>query len=455
MVVRTYVLTVLLLVACSTAAVAQEVQIALDEDASVFVLSPDLRDVAGVLSEVEGFQQATLYRVAPSEYELVIQYRDGNQTLRERRTLTEAAVDASRARVSAGLQSANMQMALNQDGRYGLLASATILSLAEGALIGDAMGLDEDGVGTMTLLGGATGFFVPLLVTRNAAVSEPEADMLFYGGVQGYIHGLNLYYLFGGDDGDIDESDERALTGLMATLGLTESIAGYLLARRNNWAEGHGEMVSFNGLSGTGLGAAAAILAGGEDASARLVNGFSIAGSLTGAYIGHRMGRSGRYTQGDARIYLLSGITVANVVGSVAAAANVDDGRTASGLVATAGTAGLLLGRTLVRNRRFNKVEANITILGSVAGSLFGAGIGVVSDASGDAIGVLQAAGAFAGGGLTYAVFSGSALRREARHTSGIDVSITPGLRAFRVPGPDARGGSRQIRPELRIRATF
>jgi hypothetical protein len=435
-------------------AMAQEERVPLTADGSLIVVSSEIEDQLNLFPDVEGFQEAKLYKVSPTEYELVIVYSSEGRTLRERRSLTKQDVSELRSRITRALAAANLRATRDDEGRYGLLAATTVLSLAEGALIGDAIGLESDGVGTMSLIGGATGFFAPLILSRKRGATEGEADMVFYGGTQGFLHGVQIFYLV--SDAGVDEG--RGLSALAALGGLSESIAGYVIAREKQWTGGHAEMTSFTGYAGNAAGLGTALMIGGEEASERLASGLSLTGSLVGGYLGHRLGRTNRYTQGDARIYFLSGLTFANLTGSVYAAAttSTENPNVAAGLVTASGVAGLLVGRSLVREKRFSKTEGNITVLGGLAGSLFGAGIGVTSDASGDATALLQATGALAGAAITYGFFSKDARRRAVR-MSGIDlnVSVMPAVGAPSGPGFRYMKSSNHIRPRVNIRATF
>ena len=448
-------LAVVVLLAPATDLYAQEQQVPLDQDSTLYVVDADLRQDLTLFPDVGGFQEAVLYRIGDDEYELVIQYRPDTRTLRERRTLTDAEVQTLRTRITRQLADTGTVVNLNQEGRYGLLASTTLLSLSEGALLGAALGLEGDGVGTMTLLGGATGFFAPLLLTRNASVTEAEADMTFYSGIQGYAHAAQLYALVNGDDDDT--FDDQGTAALAAVLGAGESALGYTLARRNNWSGGHAEMTSFTGLAGNliGLGLAQGLTE--DEVGVRGAAALSFAGSIAGGVIGHRMGRSDTYTQGDARIYLLSGVQTANLVGSVLAAAGVEGEQGPALTVTGAGVAGLAGGRLLVRDRDFTKSEANIVALGNFAGSLLGGGLAAASDAEDSTVAVLQALGSLAGSAISYGVFAKDAQRRAQSGTASVDLdlNVTPSMAT--VPGPDGRRVrlSDSVVPKVTLTARF
>jgi hypothetical protein len=444
----------LALVLLVSSAQAQQQQVPLDRDSTVYAIDAELREELGLFLEVEGFQEAVLFQVADEAYELVIQSRVDQRTLREERTLTSQEVADLRERVTRRLAETGTRVNLNQEGRYGLLASTTYLSLLEGGLLSAAFGLDGGGAGAMTLMGGAAGFFVPLLATRNTPVTEAEADMTFYGGIQGFVHGLQFYSLASGDDG---EGNGRLAAGLSAALGAGESVLAYSIARRNNWSGGHAEMTSSTGLSGNlvGLGLAQGLAA--SEVSPRLASGLSLAGSVAGALIGHRMGRSDTYTQGDARIYLLSGLQAANVVGSVLVAAEVDGEQGPALAITAAGVAGLAGGGLLVRDRDFTKSQGNIVALGTVAGSLFGGGVAAAAEAEGAGVALLQAVGSLTGSILTYSIFAGEAEQRARRSSAGLtlDLNVAPSMASGSGPRGELVRLADRIVPQVTLRARF
>jgi len=423
----------------------------LDQDSTLYTVDADLRQELGLFPEVTGFRSASLFRTSEGGFELVIQYREGGQTLRRRRSLSADEVERLRRRVSRRSAARAAPPLLNQEGRYGLLAATTPLGITEGALLAAALGAEEQSAAALPLMGGAAGFFVPLLATQDRSVTEAEADMTFYGGVQGYVHAVQLVGLFGSDEGE-------GTAGLAAVLGASESVIGYAIARGNRWSGGHAEMVSFTGLAGNLIGLGLAGGSSGTDPSARLLAGSSLAGSLVGGYVGHRLGRTDRYTQGDARVYLQTGTLTTNLVVSVLAAGEAPDSRGTALTTSGAAIGGLVLGRALVQNRDFSKSQSNLILLGTSAGALLGGGTAAWTDGEGGTVAVLQALGATAGFGVTYSLFDGSA-RRAAQSTSarvdwGIDV--TPKMsRPGPLPGSEQNRRFSILRPEITLRASF
>mgnify|MGYP006282431883 CR=1 FL=1 len=435
-------------------AAAQDTQVPVDRDSTVYSIEPALREAADLFPEVSGFAGAELYRVEEGGYELVVRYRDQGRVRRERRSLTAGEVRELRARVSRALAARRDRRGFTQEGRYGLTAATTIHGLAEGGFLAGALGAEGSAAATLVLVGGASGFFVPLFATQGARVTEGEADATFYGGLQGYAHAAELAALVAGDD-----ADGRATAGLAAVLGAAEGTAGYLAARRHDWTGGHAEMITYTGLAGNvlGLGVGAALLGddADDDAGTRVLGGTALLGSLAGMYLGHRMGRTERYTEGDARIYVQTAVQGTNLMGSFLSVDDFPDTRATSLLLTGSAVAGGLLGRRLVRDRDFTGTQGNLVALGSVAGSLLGLALTLESDETATAI--AQAFGSAAGFGVTYGLLRGEARRQAASSTSAFDVDVRVGPGLARKPAGTSgeKGLLDRLGPRVAVSASF
>jgi hypothetical protein len=438
--------------AAVSSAGAQDVQVPFDRDSTVYSVDPDLRQRVGLFPDVQGFQGAELYRVDRTTYELVVRYESEGRVRRERRSLTAAEVEDLRSRVTRALTSspAPESRTVTQDGRYGLIAATTVHGLTQGSLLAGAVGAEGESVLTFPLVGGTLGFFAPLLATRTARVTDGEADMTFYGGVQGYVHAVQLAGLVGGD-----AIDGRTTAGLAALTGAIEGTVAYRVARTRNWSGGHAEMVSYNGLGGNlvGLGLSAAVIGEDGEEEPRLVAGTTLLGSVAGAYLGHRMGRGNRYTEGDARVYLQTAVQGVNLTGSFLSLR--DDGavRPAALLLTGSAVGGAVLGRRLVRNRDFTGTQSALIGLGSLAGSLAGLAVTVEADA-GSSRAIVQALGSAVGFGVTYAVLEEDARRQAASSPSALDLRmrVEPSL-AGAWGATD--GGGETLAPRVTLTATF
>jgi hypothetical protein len=445
----TTLLVILLGALVGSPAAAQDVQVPLDRDRTLYVLDADLRQELGVLPDVTGFREARLYRADDAEYELVIRYEQDGRGLRERRSLSSAEVEDLRAQLTKGVTTTKRLPPGAQEGRYELVAATTVHGLIEGGLLASTFDVEGNGVTTLTLLGGAMGFFVPLVATQNRPVSEAEADMVFYGGMQGYAHAVQVMGVLAGEN-----LPGRGTAGLAAVGGGLEGVIGYRVARQNNWSAGHAEMVAVNGIGGNlvGLGIGVALVGEEPDAdeASRIISGASLLGSIGGIYLGHRMGRTDRHTEGDARVYAQSALQGANLAGSFLGLQDDVSARGAALLLSGSAVSGAVLGRRLVRGRDFTGTQGSLMALGSLAGSLLGLAV-TSGGGAGEAVPVVQALGSAAGFGITYAVLEGDARRQAARSSSSfdLDLNVAPTM----TPGP--AGMEREIVPRVSLTASF
>lgn len=449
----------LLLLAHPPAGQAQEVQVPFTPDSTVYTLDAELRNDLGLFPGVQRFEQAQLFRLAPSRYELVIIYRQDGQRLRERRTLTEAEVGQLRRQIAEGLRGRGTRLGGEQPGRAELLAWTTVLSVTEGGLMVGALDPDNESLAAgLPLLTGAVGFFAPFFATRDRPVTEASGTLTGFGGVQGYAHAVQVAGLLGGQ-----AVDGQTVAGLAAGMGAAEAVLGYHLGATRGWSPGRAEMIAVNGVAGNLLGLGVGITLVGEgdgvqdDAvRARVLAGTSLVGSMAGIALGYRMGRSGTYTRGDARLYSQSGLLAGQLATSLLIVGDLDGASVVGGVLTGAGAAGLSVGAALVRDRDFSTYASNLITLGTYAGSLLGAGLATVANGSSDAVTVLQALGAITGFGITYHTFAPEARRRTA--SAAETTAASPSLKVRLAPSWAASAGAStgtRLRPRLLLQATF
>lgn len=435
---------------------AQDVQVPFDEAGEVNVIDADLRERLGLFPEVDGFEEARLFRQEDDAYELVIRYEEDGRQLRERRSLSAEEGEALRRRVSqarAQERGASDERAQLESGRYRFLAATTVLGAYEGALLGVAAGAEvEDVAAAAPLLGATGGFFIPLLLTRDAKVTEAEATLTGYGGAQGFAHGVALSVLFA--DGGFDGRGAAALTAVLAG---AEATTGFLLARRRAMRGGTAETMATGGVFGTGLGVAAGFLVTGSDGDGKLVQRVvplaSIAGSAAGAYGGHRLARAAGYTQGDARIFGTAGLVgtqAALAVLTVAADQLGDNTRTATGTIIAGALGGLALGHGMVRGRDFGEAQGSIVSLGAAAGSLAGGALSAVADTDAETGVLLSAIGSLGGFVGTYLTYRGEAMARGGDGTS-LQLGVSPGAALKGGEG----GPLEAFTPAINLRLSF
>ncbi len=278
------------------------------------------------------------------------------------------------------------------DARLRLIGTTGTLGAAQGALIvtGVLVGSDasvefDEYAGSVLggmLMGGAVGTVVPLIATLNTNVRRDAATLTAYGGVQGYAHAVEVMYLIGGNDGIPASSGLFVIAGL----GTAEATVGYLVGQRWNAYAGTSEMLSVTGAAGhligygatRGFGATRGLGATGvdsaTDADERLYAGGALAGSLLGMWAGYRLGQTGEYTTGDARLYTLSGLIGTGVGLSTSQLSQDETARRNVAVAASGAMVGLSTGAIIGQAYDFTPSEGNIIAsAGVLTGSLFGA----------------------------------------------------------------------------------
>jgi hypothetical protein len=150
-----------------------------------------------------------------------------------------------------------------------------------------------------------------------------------------------------------------------------------------------------------------------------------LAGAAGGIVAGRALAARRDYTWGDADLLYTGGAVGAFAGLAAAALASVDSDRTAIALTLVGGTAGLVTADRLVADTDFTVGQSVLNRLGSVAGGLAGASIGVLLDDSDVA---LAGAGLGAIGGylLTYAALAPDARAQRGERYSSWDVRLDP-----------------------------
>lgn len=444
---RIWVALILLLGGVSTGGVsAQDVQVPFDRDSTLYSIGPDLREQLALFPDVTGFQGAELYRRDSTTYELVVRYQEGGRARRDRRGLNATEVKALRQKMAKGRSADGATQTFTQAGRYDLITATTLHGLIEGGLVAAALGVEAEDALTLPLLGATSGFFVPLLATRTARVTEAEGDMALYGGLQGYIHGGQLSLIAG-----TENIEGRSVAGIIALTGAMEGAVAYRAARRNNWSEGHAQMVSFNALGGNFVGLGVGRIIGGDAERPRLYAGASLLGSLGGGYLGHRMGRSDRYTGGDASLYVQSSILGVNLMAAFLGLGDGVSDRASAVLITGSAVGGAGVGRWLLQNRDFTDTQSGLVGLGSLTGGLFGTALTLRTNEQSSR--VARALGTAVGFGITYALLEGDARRQASTETSALDVELR--VRPTMAGPAKATGGFREVVPQVSLTATF
>lgn len=414
-------------------AAAQEVQVPIDEDGKVQVVTADLARKLNLFTDYPALREARLFLLPDSSFVLEITQETGGRLTRVRVAMDPAGAQELRRRVSLGLRDAAPEAMLDQSGRTKLLVWTTLLSLG---FYGPAAPIvldvdDPQGAVGLYMLSAGAGFIVPFLATRRTPVTEAGAVLGTYGATRGILHGTLAAYLF-----RRDPSDRGYFAGGLVG-GLTEGIAGFTVANGGHLTAGTAELVGVGSDVGLGFGLGAAHVAGLFDEDPFYFNrsyaaatGTALASMAGGVGLGYALSRSEPYTRGDAFLLRNAGILGAHIGLAVADAANPNATRDKlySGLAIAGGALGLIAGQRLVHGRDFTTAQGTFGTLGQVAGGLVGLGLGyLVSSENGDNS-TLLLAGSAAGAGVGYVLMYRSFARQAkvAGVPGNLDVVVDP-----------------------------
>lgn len=420
---------------------AQEIQVNLDEAGQLHEMDRDLARRLGLfLDRFPDLQVARLFQESADRYILEVTFQRDGRAVRQRVPMTDAEVRELRARVSAALAVNAPEVALDQDGRFLLLGTTTILGLGYyGWAVPHILDI-QTGRGTLAayMLTAGASFVGPYLYTRDRPVTYGMANAGFWGATRGILHGSMLAGL-------IDPTpNDRTANALSMGVSLTEALAGYTWAARTDMTAGDAHVIGNYGDFGFALAGAALIAL--QPREERVSYGALLAGAGTGLALGARRAPAYPYSWGDAEIQ-----RTAFYLGAANAAVawdlflgnspSDDDVRVIGPFLAVGSIGGLLLADRVLESHDFSAGQAILVDLGTIAGGLLGMGVAVlvgpdnISDPTG--VFILGALGADLGFAATYAGLSASARRRASTGQSRLDLQLNPAALATLHPAFD------------------
>jgi hypothetical protein len=444
----------------SAPAVAQETQVALDQAGRVLEIDRPLARRLGLfVTDHPELQVVRLYRLDQDAYVLEITTQRDGRAVRERVPMTSEEVRLLRSRVTDALAARAPRVALDQDGRFLLLGTTTLMGLGfYGWAVPVMLDMDDGRAILATYMFTAAGsFVVPFLYTRNRPVTYGMANAGFWGATRGGIGGLYLADLLTRGDND----REMAALGVAGSLG--GGLAMYDWARRTDMSAGDAHVIGNYGDFGHSWALSSLLIALPD--GGRVVGAAALAGMGAGLLLG--TGRAPRlpYTWGDAEIqrggFYLGMYNTLGLWSLVVSDDPSDDAARALGALLIGGSvAGLYVTDRLLVGHDFTAGQGIMVNLGAVAGGLLGAGVGVLAAGKeGENWRVvlpLSALGANVGFGLTYLALSDDARRHAERRPAPVEVGFNPAA-LFGLMGDD-RPGSRPSTaplPLLSVRYRF
>jgi hypothetical protein len=413
---------------------AQDRQVPLDEQGRVQVVDAGLARQLGLWTEqYPGFSEARLFEDRAGGFVLEITTVVAGETMRERIPLTAADVAALRTRVSSRLTASRLLTSTEQEGRYLLLGQTTLLGIAFYSwAVPEILGAEETAAAGLGLLTAGVSFFAPFALTQNQPVTFGMANLSRYGATRGIAHGALVHQALAGSEETCftescadDRTDRRrARLASSVAFSVVEGVGGYLWARNEEMTAGTANAIVTLGDAGL-LGGLGVARVAGLSYDDRAMPAMGLAGAAGGIVAGRALAARRDYTWGDADLLYTGGAVGAFAGLAAAALASVDSDRTAIALTLVGGTAGLVTADRLVADTDFTVGQSVLNRLGSVAGGLAGASIGVLLDDSDVA---LAGAGLGAIGGylLTYAALAPDARAQRGERYSNWDVRLDP-----------------------------
>jgi hypothetical protein len=345
------------------------------------------------------FEQATLLKTEDG-YMLNVVYKLDGVFQIEKRAISDSEV--AKICEEYNLLSANQKKNEidddeTQEARRRLIIASTTFSLGYYSwAIPLSLGADDYKAYTASymLIGGA-GFFVPLIATSQYNITNGMASGFSMGAYSGALHGASLGMVLVGN-----ESNGRAILGLSAIGGITESLIGLSLAKNRNYTWGQSAFLGSGSLWGGAYGAVFPALLF-ESNDARLYGLSMLATSGLGIWGASALYNSQSITRGDVTYINSTGFLAAYLISTVLGTLEVENFRLGLSLTLLGTSAGLTYGISKTKTHDFTRQQGNLMATGALAGGLIGAGVGILVEANEKTYMWLTAVGATGGFFLT------------------------------------------------------
>jgi hypothetical protein len=385
---------------------AQEISVPFDTRSTLYKITEKENRYLQLYKGENTFTEAILFQQNDSAFILEITVENAGRLQRFRNELNKNGVSLLRARVDSVLTMTNVL--LNQEGRDLLMAATTVAGVSTYAgMTVNIFNFNETraNVATYLIVSGSS-FFIPYYLTRNEPISYGQANLVYYSLGRGMLHGVLLSLIVKKDP------QFQFTSALGVTAGIGEALAGYHLAKDYKISDGQANLMCAYGDAGM-IGAF--LLAN----QLHLVDfnndfvfwkqqvtfGLVLTSGISGMAIAAQKKYFERYSAGDAEIIKTSAFLGAFIPLSIVDAFNPQDERYYTGAALVCGIAGFYAGHKLVQNQQFAFTHGFLTELGTIAGSLLGAGVGYIIKDDPTIILASSAIGGVAGYGTLFSKF--------------------------------------------------
>jgi hypothetical protein len=283
---------------------------------------------------------------------------------------------------------------------------------------GDYFVIDKRYVASYLIIGG-TGFFVPLIATRNKEITNGMERAFTSGALLGIYHGKGIGMLIQGNDLEYETQ-----LGLSVGVSIAEGLTGYYLAKKYNYTWGRSGILGTGGMWGLVAGATLPLILFNNQSDR--VYGFSmLAFSAAGIAGANYLFNNQPFSIGDATFINSTGVLGAYYSIVLTETFNIKNQRPILGGVLLGAAAGLTYGINKTKHYNYTRQQANLIALGETAGWLIGLGTVALTDAGDDGFFWLTALGATGGLFLTNYLVKNN-ISTSLKKTSNLKMQINP-----------------------------
>lgn len=356
-----------------------EIQIPFDNERTIYEINYPLLHQLDFFRVYPDAQKVLLFLQPDSSFVLEIYTKKNGNIIKWRIKIKPEDISKIQKQIALVTAEEELIPAYDRSGYKEFLGNSFLFAYATQApLITISLGPDDFRTGVaIYMLTSASGFVIPLMLTKNCDVSKAHASMFLAGG----MHGL---YIAGALSVVGDFNVFKNPGGLFTVIGsgMGEYI-GFQSVNRFNLSMGRGNTILlFGDFAGAGAAGMLSLFDNWSDHKFDVKHylSISIAGFGTGLFAGASLTRNLELADGDHYIFGHCGI--AGGLGLLIALSWADRkemGRISEKMYISAGLAGIglgsVIGYKIVQNNNFTESDGNIITLGGAAGALTGAGL--------------------------------------------------------------------------------
>jgi hypothetical protein len=355
-----------------------EKQIPFDTEAQVYEIDSSFAQKLEFFKDYKGFQKALLFVQPDSSYIIEIYQKKVEGIVKERVKIEPETINRIQQEIALIKSRAISEQKYDRSGYAQFLGNSFLFAFGiQAPLVVMGFSPDDFRIGVaLYMLSSASGFVIPLMLTKNCDVSKAHSDMFAAGG----MHGLYI----GGALSGIGDMALYEGGGAFLTLGgsIIGEYLGFQSVNEYGLTLGRGNTIfvisDFIGASSVG---ALSLFDNWFNPRMNIKHylGISLAGLGLGIYTGSKVTQNINLGDGDPTIFADFGIAGGAVLPVALSWFDNGRGRISGKMYVSAGITGLVLGSILgyrvIKEKDYSESEGNIITLGGFAGALTGLGL--------------------------------------------------------------------------------